>query len=64
MIYEERYFELLEAVDRAKDRYARNPFSVRARDNYEWAFSEFSELCVEILEKIMEENSDVLVRLK
>lgn len=64
MTYEERYFELLEKVDRAKDRIAQNPFSVRARDNYEWAFSEFSELCVDILEKLMEENSDVLARLK
>jgi hypothetical protein len=64
MTYEERYFELLEKVDRAKDRIAQNPFSVRARDNYQWAMDEFSELCMEILEKLMEENSDVLARLK
>lgn len=64
MTYEERYFELLEKVDRAKDRIAQNPFSVRARDNYQWAMDDFSELCVEILEKLMEENSDVLARLK
>ena len=64
MTYEERYFELLEKVDRAKDRLRQNLFSVRARDAYEWAFDDFSELCVEILEKLIEENSDVLARLK
>lgn len=64
MTYEERYFELLEKVDRAKDRYAQMPYSVRARDSYQWAMDDFSELCVEILEKLMEENSDVLARLK
>lgn len=64
MTYEERYFELLEKVDRAEDRLAQNPFSVRARDSYQWAMDEFSELCMEILEKLMEENSDVLARLK
>ena len=64
MTYEEKYFELLEKVDRAKDRLMQMPFSVRARDSYQWAMDDFSELCVEILEKLMEENSDVLARLK
>lgn len=64
MTYEEKYFELLERVDRAKDRYTLMPFNVRARDNFKWAYDEFSNLCVEILEKLMEENSDVLARLK
>jgi hypothetical protein len=64
MTYEERYFELLEKVGRAKDRIAQNPFSARAHENYQWVMDEFSELCVEILEKLMEENSDVLARLK
>ena len=64
MTYEEKYFELLEKVDRAKDKMAQMPYSVRARDAFEWVYNEFSELCVEILEKLMEENSDVLARLK
>ena len=64
MTYEEKYFELLEKVDRAKDRLVQMTFSVRARDSYQWAMDDFSELCVEILEKLMEENSDVLARLK
>lgn len=64
MTYEEKYFELLEKVDRAKDRLRQMPFSVWARDSYQWAMDDFSELCVEILEKLMEENPDVLARLK
>ena len=64
MTYEERYFELLEKVDRAKDICTAMPFSQLARENYQWAMDDFSELCVEILEKLMEENSDVLARLK
>lgn len=64
MTYEEKYFELLEKVDRAKDKLAQMPYSVRARDSYQWAMDDFSELCVEILEKSMEENSEVLARLK
>ena len=64
MTYEEKYFELLEKLDRAKDRYAQMPYSVRVRDNFQLAFEEFSTLCMEILEKLMEENSDILARLK
>lgn len=64
MTYEEKYFELLEKVDRAKDRVAQNPFSERAHNNYQEAFDDFSVFCVEVLEKLMEENSDVLARLK
>lgn len=64
MTYEEKYFELLEKVDRAKDRCAQMPYSVQALDSYQCTMDDFSELCVEILEKLMEENSDVLARLK
>lgn len=64
MTYEEKYYELLEKVDRAKDRLRQMPYSVRARDSFQWAYDEYSELCVEILEKLMEENSDILARLK
>lgn len=64
MSYEERYFELLEKVNRAEDYLAKNPLNKWARDNYQWALNDFSELCMKILEKLMEENSDVLARLK
>lgn len=64
MTYEERYFELLEKVDRAKDICTIMPSSQIAQDNFQEKYNEFSELCVEILEKLMEENSDILARLK
>ena len=60
---EEKYWELREAVERAYDRYyAHNTMGnhiiyLSARRIYE-------NFCVEVLEKLMEENSDVLMRLK
>ena len=64
MSYEEKYNELLAKVNSAKKRCELNPFSIRARDSLQWAIDDFSALCVEILEKLMEENSDILKRLK
>lgn len=64
MTYKEKYFELLEKVDRAEDRLARDPLNMRTRDSYQCAKDEFFELCMEILGKLMEENSDVLACLK
>lgn len=64
MTYEEKYNELLTKVNSAKIRCQLNPFSVQARDSLQWAIDDFSKLCVEILEKLMEKNSDILKRLK
>lgn len=61
---EERYWELREAMDRAKDRMAIMPYSVKVADNYATIEREFYECCADILEEIMEEHSDVLKRLK
>lgn len=63
MNYEERYYELREAVDRAWDEYNREP-NITTNINYGVAVNEFRDFCEEVLEKLMEENSDVLARLK
>lgn len=60
---EERYWELREAVDRAWDEYNKNP-NISTNLNYDIALHEYTDFCVEILEKLMEENSEVLTNLK
>ena len=60
---EERYWELREAVDRAWDKYRGNP-TARNFIEREYAQNEFVEFCMKVLEKLMEENSDVLANLK
>lgn len=63
MNYEEKYWELREAVERAYDKC----YSHHTANNYIAYLSAkqiFENFCVEILEKLMDENSDVLVRLK
>lgn len=59
---EEKYWELREAVDKAWDEYNRNP-NVTTNINYDIAVNEFRDFCEEVLEKLMEENSDVLKHL-
>lgn len=63
MNYEEKYYKLLEAVDRAWDEYNRSP-NITTNINYDIALGEFSDFCEMVLKKLMEENSDVLARLK
>jgi hypothetical protein len=53
---EERYWELREAMDRADDEHD--------YEAYNEANEEYICLCLDILEEIMEEHSDVLKRLK
>jgi hypothetical protein len=60
---EEKYWELREAVDRAYD----NCCAHNTAENhiiYIAAKQTYVNFCVEVLEKLMEENSDVLKRLK
>lgn len=60
---EEKYWELREAVERAYDRcYAHN--TAENHIAYLSAKQIFENFCVEVLGKLMEENSDVLKRLK
>ena len=63
MNYEEKYWELREAVERAYDKC----YSHHTAENYITYLSAkqiFENFCVETLEKLMDENSDILARLK
>jgi hypothetical protein len=60
---EEKYWELREAVDRTLDAFCGN----RTEENrvaHLQAIDAYEAFCVDTLEKLMEENSDVLKRLK
>ena len=60
---EEKYWELRENMERAYDRcYAHN--TAENHVAYLSAKRIYENFCVEVLEKLMEENSDVLARLK
>ena len=61
--YEQKYWELREAVDRAWDEYNREP-NITTNLGYDIAVNAFRDFCEEVLEKLMENNSDVLERLK
>ena len=63
MSYEEKYWELREAMDRAHDKLCAN-YTQSNKLHYMDARMKFQAFCTEILEKLMEENSDVLARLK
>lgn len=60
---EEKYWELREAIDRTLDAFHRN----RTEENriaHLQAIDTYEAFCIDTLEKLMEENSDVLKRLK
>lgn len=60
---EERYWELREKCERAYDKWC----SQATRSNYlayEKAQDSFKGFCVDVLEKLMEENAEVLKNLK
>ena len=60
---EEKYWELREAVDRTLDAFCGN----RTEENrvaHLQAVDAYEAFCVDTLEKLMEENSEVLKRLK
>lgn len=60
---EQKYWELRENWERLEDKYFGHPTpgnfiaSVEAREK-------FQSFCVEVLEKLMDENADILARLK
>lgn len=60
---EEKYWELRKAVDRAWDNFMREPIGYFKLE-YDAAYQRYTEFCSKVLEKLMEENSDVLKRLK
>ena len=60
---EEKYWRLREDMERAYDKYCRFPETFY-REEYEYRKSEFQSFCTEILEKLMDKNSDILANLK
>lgn len=60
---EEKYWELREKWERAEDKYSCYPTPTNFIASVE-AREEFQNFCVKILEKLMDENSDVLANLK
>lgn len=60
---EMKYYELYEEVDRTWDEYCRKP-CFEAEVRHREAVEEFQDFCVKILERLMEENVDVLKNLK
>ena len=64
MTYEENYYRLMEERDRAKDKCAQKPFNARVREEFKEAEREFEAYCAIILERLIEDNADVLARLK
>ena len=60
---EERYWELREECERTFDRWMADK---RESNLQTWkeAFSAYQDFCMDILERLMEENADVLKNLK
>lgn len=63
MTAEERYYQLLEKVDRAWDTYCAKPTLVNHQE-FRDISETFKDYCTEVLIELMKENSDVLARLK
>lgn len=63
MDYEAKYYELLENKDRACDIYFAHQTSAH-RYNMDIAVNEYYEFCIEVLDKLLAENVDILKRLK
>ena len=64
MDYEAKYWELREACERAFDKWMANPRKEDNRQKYLVALSEYQDFCMDVLEMLMDENEDVLKRLK
>lgn len=60
---EEKYWELREAMERAHDQLCAN-YTQSNKIKYIDARMKFQSFCTEILERLMDENSDVLANLK
>ena len=63
MTMEERYWELREECERAFDKYCGEQTDENLRA-YREALSQYQDVCMDILEMLMDENPDVLTRLK
>ena len=60
---EERYWELREECERTFDRWMADKSDSNFQAHME-AFSTYQDFCINILEKLMDENADVLKNLK
>lgn len=60
---ENKYWELRENMERAHDQLCAN-YTQSNKIKYMDARMKFQSFCTEILEKLMDENSNVLVNLK
>ena len=63
MTMEQRYWELREKCERALDKCWSEPTDEN-RLAYREAVSQYQDACMDILEMLMDENPDVLARLK
>ena len=64
MDYEARYWELREECERALDKWLADP---KREDNYQkylTALSTYQDFCMDVLEILMDKNTDVLKNLK
>ena len=64
MNYEARYWELREECERALDKWLANPQSEDNLQKYLTALTVYQDFCMDVLEMLMDENEDVLKRLK
>lgn len=62
--YEERYWELREACERAFDIWMENPRKEENHQKYWATLSEYQDFCMDVLEQLMDKNPDVLAQLK
>lgn len=60
---EQKYWELRETMERAHDQLCAN-YTQSNKIKYMDARMKFQSFCTEILEKLMDENSDILANLK
>ena len=63
MNYEARYWELREECERALDRAIGNPTTAN-QVHYVEVLTVYQDFCMDVLEMLMDANSDVLKRLK
>ena len=60
---EEKYWELREECERAFDKWLANQCISNFND-YKKALSIYQDFCMDILERLMDENADILKNLK
>ena len=64
MDYETRYWELREECERAFDTWMANPQKEDSHQKYLVALTTYQDFCMDVLEILMDKNTDVLKNLK